>query len=60
MTALNDQKAMQRFLTFVNSITTFIPNLSEYGNPLRVVCKKNVQFNWSSEHETAFVKIEKT
>ena len=59
MTALNDQKAMQRFLTFVNSITTFIPNLSEHGNPLRVVCKKNVQFNWSSEHETAFVKIEK-
>ena len=50
---------MQRFLTFVNSMTTFIPNLSEYGNPLRVVCKKNVQFNWSSEHETAFVKIEK-
>ncbi|KAF6019013.1 hypothetical protein EB796_022689 [Bugula neritina] len=59
MTEPEDKKAVQRFLGFVNFMTKFIPNLSKYTFPLRVVCKKSTQFVWGVEQDMAFDKIKR-
>jgi len=59
VTEPEDKKAIQRFLSFVNFMAKFIPNLSEHTFPLREVFKKSTQFVWGVEQDMAFDKIKR-
>lgn len=48
---------VKRFVAFANYYRRFIPNFANIVYPLNKLCKKNVQFMWSTEHNEAFIKL---
>lgn len=57
MSVPEDKKAVERFLGFINYLGKFIPNLSELCHPLRLLCRKEVEFVWEKSQEEAFQAI---
>lgn len=57
MSVPKDKKMLQRFLGMVTYVSKFIPNLSDLTLPLRMLVKKDAQFKWFKEQDTAYYKI---
>ncbi|GBN51254.1 Retrovirus-related Pol polyprotein from transposon 17.6 [Araneus ventricosus] len=55
-TSKNDIK---RLLGMVNFLSKFIPNVSAVTSPLRVLLKKDMEFQWNHEQETSFEEIKR-
>ncbi|GBL84994.1 Retrovirus-related Pol polyprotein from transposon 17.6 [Araneus ventricosus] len=55
-TSKNDIK---RLLGMVNFLSKFIPNVSAVTSPLRVLLKKDIEFQWNHEQETSFEEIKR-
>lgn len=55
-----DVTALQRFLGMVTYLAKFIPNLSEITQPLRELCKKNVEWQWEKEHQLSFERLKES
>lgn len=55
--APHDITAVRGFLGLVNQLGLFVPDLAHMSEPLRLLLKKNVVFDWREEHQAAFVKI---
>ena len=53
----DDKKGVERLLGVVNYVGKFIPNMAAVTKPIRELLKKEVQFNWSHEHEEAFKQL---
>jgi hypothetical protein len=45
---------VQRFIRFANFYWMFIKNFSDIVRPLYELTKKNMEFEWTEEHEQAF------
>lgn len=54
-----DVSQLKSFLGMVNYYSKFVPNLSVRLSPLYSLLKKNVQFKWSAECESAFDQCKK-
>ncbi|XP_038116792.1 uncharacterized protein K02A2.6-like [Culex quinquefasciatus] len=54
-----DVSQLKSFLGMINYYSKFVPNLSVKLCPLYALLKKNVQFKWSAECESAFDKCKK-
>lgn len=48
---------LERFLGMVNYVSRFIPNMSSITAPLRELLKKEREWQWNREQETAFDKL---
>lgn len=48
---------VKRYLAFANYYRRFIPNFSNIAYPLHKLCKKNSQFEWTSECEQSFQQL---
>ncbi|KAK5853431.1 hypothetical protein PBY51_007214 [Eleginops maclovinus] len=55
-----DVKAVQRLLGMVNYLAKFCPHLSDHCQPLRQLTHKDCEWNWTEEHDKAFLKIKET
>ncbi|GBL82295.1 Transposon Ty3-I Gag-Pol polyprotein [Araneus ventricosus] len=55
-TSKNDIK---RLLGMVNFLSKFKPNVSAVTSPLRVLLKKDIEFQWNHEQETSFEEIKR-
>lgn len=49
-----DKKALMRLLGMSKYLSQYIPNLSKLTSSLRYLTRKNVDWNWSNEHDQAF------
>ncbi|KAG8201852.1 hypothetical protein JTE90_027332 [Oedothorax gibbosus] len=49
-----DVVTLQIFLGMVTYLAKFLPNLSEITAEMRELCKKDVPFNWTAAHQSAF------
>ena len=47
---------LRSFLGLVNQLIQFTPNLAVNCAPLRTLLKKNVPYEWTAEHEKAFLE----
>ena len=62
--AINDfappksEKDLQTFLGMVTYLSSYIPNLSEHTAVLRGLLRKDSEFQWCLEHESAFRKLQ--
>ncbi len=52
-----DKTELHSFLSSVNYLSSFIPNLSKKTHLLRGLMKKNIQFIWTSDMEAEFDKL---
>ncbi|GBM57643.1 hypothetical protein AVEN_225021-1 [Araneus ventricosus] len=50
---------IKRLLGMVNFLSKFIPNVSAITSPLRVLLKKDIEFQWNHEQETSFEEIKR-
>ena len=50
-------KEVRSFLGLTNYVSRFVPNYSDTTKPLRDLTKKETQWTWTEEHETAFQKL---
>ena len=57
MPAPTDKKGVERLLGTINYLGKFIPNLSTVTEPIRVLLRKDVDFQWSHEQDKAFQEI---
>ena len=57
MPAPTDKKGVERLLGTVNYFGKFIPNLATVTEPIRVLLRKDVEFQWSHEQDKAFQEI---
>lgn len=55
-----DAQELQTFLGIATYIAPFIPNLSATSEPLRNLLKKDIDFQWSPSHKTAFENIKQS
>ena len=53
-----DVMAVQRINGFVNYLAKFLPNLSDVMEPLRRLTRRDVKWEWTGEHDSAFRKIQ--
>ena len=53
----DDKKGVERLLGVVNYVRKFIPDMATVTKPIRDLLRKDVQFNWSFEHDEAFKKL---
>ena len=53
----DDKKGVERLLGVVNYVGKFIPDMATVTKPIRDLLRKDVQFNWSFEHDEAFKKL---
>ncbi|GFO15055.1 Pol polyprotein [Plakobranchus ocellatus] len=60
MPAPKDKTGVQRILGMLNFLSPFIPNMSTMTGPLRLLLKKEVQFQWNHEQERALQQVKKT
>ena len=49
-----DVKGVQRLVGVVNYLAKFLPNLADVCKPLRDLTCKDIEWNWSHEHDAAF------
>ncbi len=52
-----DVLGVQRIIGLVNYLSKFLKGLSDICEPLRQLTKKEMQWNWSYEHEKAFQEM---
>ncbi len=52
-----DVTSLQRFLGMVTYLAKFSTNLSEVTRPLRELCKKDVEWIWTGEQQSAFENL---
>jgi hypothetical protein len=52
-------KQLRRILGMFNWFKKYIPNYSIGVEPLTLILRKKVKFQWSTEQEQAFVKLKK-
>ena len=57
MPAPTDKKGVERLLGTVNYLGKFIPNLATVTEPIRMLLRKDVEFQWSHEQDKAFEEI---
>ena len=50
-------KQLRSFLGAVNQFNKFIPNLAAISFPFRSILKRDADWTWNSDHETAFKRI---
>ena len=48
---------MRSFLGAVNQLNKFVPDLANICAPFRTILKKEAEWEWTREHEKAFLKI---
>ena len=48
---------VQSLLGMITYLSAFIPNLSEHTTPLRLLLRKDSEFQWHPEHKKAFEKL---
>jgi hypothetical protein len=53
----NTVRDVQSFLGFCNFYRAFIPNFSTIAQPLNDLTKKNQQWHWGSDEQTAFQSL---
>ena len=49
--------SLRSFLGSIQFYSKFLPNLSTVTEPLHHLTRKNVQWRWSSEHESSFLQL---
>ena len=52
-----DKKGVERLLGTVNELGKFIPNLATVTEPIRVLLRKDTEFQWSHEQDKALQEI---
>ena len=57
MPALNDRIGVMRLLGTVNYLSKFIPNMSQVTEPIRLLLRQYIEFQWNYGQETAFKQI---
>ena len=57
MPAPSDKKGVERLLGTVNYLGKFIPNLATVTEPIRILLRKDTEFEWSYEQDQAFQEI---
>ena len=57
MPAPTDRKGVMRLLGTVNYWSKFIPNMSQVTEPIRLLLRQDIEFQWNYEQETAFNQI---
>jgi hypothetical protein len=57
MPSPTSKKELQEFLGLIQYLSPFIDNLSERAAPLRDLLKKDVPFEWDSDHQHQYDKI---
>ena len=55
--APTDKKGVERLLGTVNYLGKFIPNMASVTEPIRVLLRKDIEFQWSHEQDKAFQEI---
>ena len=50
-------KEVRSFLGLTNYVSRFVPNYSDITKPLRDLTKKETQWAWTDEHDSAFQKL---
>lgn len=58
--SLSSSEEVKRFVAFANYYRKHIKNFAELCAPLNYLTRKNVNFNWTPECETAFQSLKKT
>ena len=48
---------LQRFLGMITYVSKFIPHFSVHTDPLRQLLRKNIDWQWSHEHDEAFNRL---
>jgi transposase InsO family protein len=51
------KKELQRFLGMVNYLGKFVKNMADITAPLRILLKKDVEWQWNVEQENAFLNL---
>lgn len=54
-----DISTVRGFLGLANQLGLFVPDLTHMTDPLRLLLKKDVVFEWRPEHQVAFDKVKK-
>ncbi|KAK3092083.1 hypothetical protein FSP39_025049 [Pinctada imbricata] len=57
MKSPTDVSSVKRFCGMVQYMAKFLPSLSTTMEPIRVLTRKNVPWNWSAECEQAFLEV---
>ena len=57
MPAPTIKKHVQSFIGMINYLSKFSARLSEIVEPIRELAKDKVPFNWSPEHQSAFIQM---
>ena len=57
MPAPTDRKGVMRILGTVNYLSKFIPNMSQVTEPIRLLLRQYIEFQWNFKQETAFNQI---
>ncbi|MCG7876437.1 MAG: RNase H-like domain-containing protein [Candidatus Thiodiazotropha endolucinida] len=57
MPAPTDKKGVMRLLGTVNYLAKFVPDMSQITEPIRMLLRQDVEFEWNSEQEVAFKKV---
>jgi len=55
-----DTQELKTFLGIATCMAPLIPNLSAMSEPLRNLLKKDIDFQWSPSHKTAFENIKQS
>ena len=55
--APTDKKGVERLLGEVTYLGKFIPNLASVTEPIRVLLRKDIEFQWSHDQDKAFQEI---
>ena len=56
----DSREKLERFLSMVNYLSKFAPNLSEITSPLRSLLKKETEFLWDEPQSRAFERVKQT
>lgn len=59
MPAPSDVKSLKRFLGMVSYLAKFLPSMSQKTEILRSLDRKNTDWNWTKDHQSAFENIKK-
>ena len=54
-----NKKQVQSFIGMINYLSKFLARLSEIAEPIRELETGKVPFNWSPEHQSAFIQMKK-
>ena len=54
---LRNLKELRSFLGAFNQLNKFVPDLANICAPFRSILKKEAEWEWTPDHENAFLKI---